>query len=175
MSYNRNIDRLACSFWPYTWDTTVSAPATKVRPTYKTFIFDNQWHSKVIGAVVGLIMIALYLWLLSGVVMLLIKLYEVFLSGWLSGAEEMIKDTVIMLATLELIRTLQSYLLLGRVKVTFILDVTLVVLIGELISLWYRKYEATEVFLVLFVVATLVALRIITTKYSPASESEMPN
>lgn len=175
MSYNRNIDRLTCSFLPYTWDPTVNVPATKVRPTYKTFIFDNQWHSKVIGAVVGLIMIALYLWLLSGVVMLLIKLYESFLSGWLSGAEEMIKDTVIMLATLELIRTLQSYLLLGRVKVTFILDVTLVVLIGELISLWYRKYEATEVLLVLFVVATLVALRIITTKYSPASEREMPN
>lgn len=157
----------------YTGDTTVNASTTKVRPTYKTFIFDNQWHSKVIGAIVGLIMIALYLWLLSGFAMLLFKLYEAVLSGWLSGAEGMIKDTVIMLATLELIRTLQSYLLIGRVKVTFILDVALVVLIGELISLWYRKYEATEVVLGIFVVATLVALRIITTKYSPDSENEI--
>ena len=146
---------------------------TKIRPTYRTFIFDNQWHSKVIGAIVGLIMIALYLWLLSGIAMLLFKLYEAVLSGWLSGAEGMIKDTVIMLATLELIRTLQSYLLIGRVKVTFILDVALVVLIGELISLWYRKYEVTEVLLGIFVVAILVALRIITTKYSPDSESEV--
>jgi len=148
-------------------------PTSKIHPAYKTFIFDNQWHSKVIGAIVGLVMIALYLWLLSGVVTLLIKLYEAFLNGWLNGAEGMIKDTVIMLATLELIRTLQSYLLIGRVKVTFILDVALVVLIGELISLWYRKYEVTEVLLGIFVVAALVALRIITTKYSPDSESEM--
>ena len=116
-------------------------------------------------------MIALYLWLLSGFVVLLVKLYEAVLSGWLEGAEGMIKDTVIMLATLELIRTLQSYLLIGRVKVTFILDVALVVLIGELISLWYRKYEPTEVLLGIFVVAALVALRIATTKYSPDSES----
>jgi len=149
--------------------------AIKIRPAYKTFIFDNQWHAKVIGATVGLIMIALYLWLLSGFAILLIKLYDAFLNGWLIGAEGMIKDTVIMLATLELIRTLQSYLLIGRVKVTFILDVALVVLIGELISLWYRKYEVTEVLLGIFVVATLVALRIITTKYSPASEREMPD
>ncbi|MDO9312104.1 MAG: hypothetical protein Q7T85_10500 [Nitrosomonas sp.] len=58
---------------------------------------------------------------------------------WLGiRAVHIIIDIVLILAILELIRILQSYLALGRVKVTFILDVAMVVLIGELIGLWYR-------------------------------------
>jgi len=82
----------------------------------------------------------------------------------------MIKDVVIILAALELIRVFQAYLLMGRVKVTFILDVTLVVLIGELISLWYKEeHSMNEVFMHVFVISVLVVLRIVTNKYSPDS------
>lgn len=84
----------------------------------------------------------------------------------------MIKDTVIMLASLELIRTLQSYLQLGRVKVTFIIDVALVVLIGELISLWYVDYDITEILVNLGVISVLMLLRIVTIKYSPDYNEE---
>lgn len=79
----------------------------------------------------------------------------------------MIKDTVIVLASLELVRVFQTYLLMGRVKVTFIPDVALVVLIGELISLWYRDYSVSDIFMNVFVITALVILRIITTKFSP--------
>ena len=72
-----------------------------------------------------------------------------------------------MLATFELIRILQSYLTLGRVKVTFILDAALVVLIGELISLWYGDYSVSQVVVNISVIALLIILRIITKKYSP--------
>ena len=81
----------------------------------------------------------------------------------------MITDVVVILAILELIRTLQSYLELGRVKVTLILDAALVVLIGELISLWYSEYTNQEVLLSLAVIALLTVLRIVTTRYSPES------
>jgi hypothetical protein len=56
---------------------------------------------------------------------------------------------------------------LGRVKVTLILDAALVVLIGELISLWYRDYTATEVLLSMGVITMLTLLRILTAKFSP--------
>jgi hypothetical protein len=48
-----------------------------------------------------------------------------------------------------------------------ILDAALVVLIGELISLWYRDYTATEVPLSMEVITMLTLLRIITVKFSP--------
>jgi uncharacterized membrane protein (DUF373 family) len=79
----------------------------------------------------------------------------------------MINNVVIILASLELIRIFQSYLSIGRVKVTFILDVALVVLIGELISFWYREYNINEVILSVFVISALIVLRIVTTNFSP--------
>jgi len=134
---------------------------------YSTVLLNNEWHSKIIGFLVGILMLSIYLWIFSGFINLLHTLYLSILSDWSHGAESMIKDVVIILATLELIRTFQSYLTLGRVKVTFILDAALVVLIGELISLWYSHYTVTEVFVNISVITVLTLLRIITTKYSP--------
>jgi len=136
-------------------------------PAYKTFILDHEWHLHIVGFFIGIFMIAIYFWMACGFINLLLNLYHSYPDNWSHGAEVMIKDTVIILASLELIRVFQAYLLMGRVKVTFILDVALVVLIGELISLWYREYSMNEVFMSVFVVSILVVLRIITTKYSP--------
>ena len=136
-------------------------------PIYKTFIFNHEWHSRIVGFFVGLLMVTIYLWMAFGIFNLLLNLYQSFPNKWSHGAEVMIKDIVITLALLELIRVFQAYLLMGRVKVTFILDVALVVLIGELISLWYREYNMNEVLMSIFVISILVVLRIITTKFSP--------
>ncbi len=138
-----------------------------VLPTYKTFIFDVEWHAKIIGSIVGLLMIAIYIWIVAGFFNLFAILYHSFPNNLSHGSETMIRNIVVILASLELIRIFQSYLVLGRVKVTFILDVTLVVLIGELISFWYRESQTTEVLLSVGVISILVLLRIITSKYSP--------
>jgi len=140
---------------------------SKNTPAYKTFILNHQWHARIVGFFIGILMIAIYFWLASGFINLLLNLYHSYPDNWSHGAELMIKDVVIILASLELIRVFQAYLLMGRVKVTFILDVALVVLIGELISLWYREYSMNEVFMSVFVISVLVVLRILTTKFSP--------
>ena len=88
-----------------------------------------------------------------------------FGSGWASAAEHTIINALILLALLEVIRTLQAYLKLGRV--TFILDTALVVLIGELMGLWFREYVPEKVLLGLGVIITLVFLRIVTVRFSP--------
>ena len=141
-------------------------------PRYSSFILHHEWHSKIIGVLVGVLMICIYLWIIGGVTNLLRHLFEFAISNWTHGAEAMIKDVVIMLAALELIRTLQSYLSVGRVKVTFILDAALVVLIGELISLWYGDYTISQVVVNVTVISVLTGLRIITTKYSPNCAEE---
>ncbi|HID45465.1 MAG TPA: hypothetical protein EYP34_06895 [Chromatiaceae bacterium] len=140
---------------------------TTTEPVYKTYIFPIKGHSTIIGFFIGTFMIAIYLWMASGFINLLLGLYHSYPDNWMHGAEGMIKEIVIILASFELIRVFQSYLLIGRVRVTFILDVALVVLIGELISLWYADYDTNEVLLSIFVIASLIALRIITTKFSP--------
>ncbi|MCF6282732.1 MAG: phosphate-starvation-inducible PsiE family protein [Candidatus Polarisedimenticolaceae bacterium] len=129
-------------------------------------------YTQMVRILVGGIMLVLGIWLIGGVVSLLYQLYQAIGHSWSHAAENMITEVVIMLAVLELIRTLQSYLELGRVKVTLILDATLVVLVGELISLWYRDYTPMEVILSLGVISLLTLLRIITAKYSPEIETE---
>lgn len=151
---------------------SLNKTAEKIIPRHTTFILNNEWHSKIIGVLVGALMLSIYLWIIGGITNLLRDLLSFAISDWTHGAETMIKDVVIMLAAFELIRTLQSYLAVGRVKVTFILDAALVVLIGELISLWYGEYTTSQVIVNISVISVLTLLRIITTKYSPDYSEE---
>lgn len=130
-------------------------------------IIDPRFFNLMIRILVGGLMLALGLWIIGGIFHLLQQLYQAMTGEWGDVAEKMIIDMVIILAVLELVRTLQSYLEVGRVKVTLILDAALVVLIGELISLWYRDYTIHEVLLNLTVIVLLTLLRIVTVKYSP--------
>lgn len=130
-------------------------------------LIDTDWHARAIQLIVGVLMLSLYLWIAAGIIGLVINLQHIFKLGWTSIAEHIIIDVVLILAILELIRILQSYLALGRVKVTFILDVALVVLIGELIGLWYKEYTLTEVGLHIAVIAMLTLLRIVSIRFSP--------
>lgn len=135
----------------------------KVSP--KNFLTRLDYDAWV-RSITGLLIIVISFWLLAGIVKLMMALYDGLIGVWAHSAEEMVASTVIMLALLEIIRTLQAYLELGRVRLTFILDTALVVLIGELIGLWFKDYTISKVLLSLTVIATLVVLRIITAKYS---------
>jgi len=89
------------------------------------------------------------------VIVLVLDLGKVLTNGWASVAERAIIDTLIMLALLEVIRTLQSYLKLGRVRVTFILDTAL------------RCCSA------LAWIVALVVLRIVTARFSPETAGDI--
>ena len=80
--------------------------------SYRTFILNNEWHSYITGFLVGILMIGIYLWVFSGFINLILNLYHSFLNDWSHGAELMIKHTVIILASLELIRSFKSYLII---------------------------------------------------------------
>lgn len=121
----------------------------------------------LVRALTGLLIAALCVWMFAGAVYMFIALKELLTKPWTAVAEHMIVNALIMLALLEVIRTLQAYLRLGRVRVTFILDTALVVLIGELMGLWFREYAPEKVLLGLGVIVVLVLLRIVTTKFSP--------
>ena len=149
------------------YHATMTDITTNSTPVYKTFLLNQEWHSRIVGFFIGITMISIYLWMAFGVINLILNLYRSYPDNWSHGAEVMIMDIVIILASLELIRVFQAYLLMGRVKVTFILDVALVVLIGELISLWYKEYSMNEVVMSILVISVLVVLRIITIKFSP--------
>ncbi len=140
-----------------------TTPFTPPRP----YTLSEAIYPALVRLLAGLMILALALWMLAGVIHMLIGLKDALAGGWPSLAEHMIVTSLILLALLEVVRTLQAYLTLGRVRVTFILDTALVVLIGELMGLWFREYAPDKVLLGLGVIVTLAALRIVTTRFSP--------
>jgi uncharacterized membrane protein (DUF373 family) len=144
-------------------------PATHIAVTDNDFWLHiaDRFYPALVRSLTGLAIVALCAWMGAGVIVLVLDLGKVWSNGWASVAEHAIIDTLIMLALLEVIRTLQSYLKLGRVRVTFILDTALVVLIGELMGLWFREYAPEKVLLGLGVIVALVVLRIVTAHFSP--------
>jgi uncharacterized membrane protein (DUF373 family) len=144
-------------------------PATHIPLTDNDFWLHvaDRFYPALVRSLTGLAIVALCAWMGAGVIVLVLDLGKVWTNGWASVAERAIIDTLIMLALLEVIRTLQSYLKLGRVRVTFILDTALVVLIGELMGLWFREYAPEKVLLGLGVIVALVVLRIATARFSP--------
>lgn len=121
----------------------------------------------MIRILIGALIIVLCLWLLAGGIEMTLSLSMAFMGNWVTAAEHTIINALVLLALLEVIRTLQAYLKLGRVRVTFILDTALVVLIGELMGLWFREYAPEKVLLGLGVIVALVVLRIVTARFSP--------
>jgi len=73
-------------------------------PSYKTFVISNEWHSRIVGFFIGILMMAIYFWMATGYLNLLLNLYHSFPDNWSQGAELMIKDVVTILASFELIR-----------------------------------------------------------------------
>jgi uncharacterized membrane protein (DUF373 family) len=141
-------------------------------PPLLNSILSPNFYGLMVKVLIGLLMISLGLWLVTGIFSLFKHMLVAVTGSWGHEAEKIIVDVVIILAILELVRTLQSYLELGRVKLTLILDASLVVLIGELISLWYRDYTTIEVMLSMGVITMLTLLRIVTVKFSPELCSE---
>lgn len=128
-------------------------------------------YPRLVSGVIGLLIFTLSLWMCAGVLRMLFGLAEIRTGVWTQLAEHVVVDSLVILALLEVVRTLQAYLTLGRVRVTLILDTALVVLIGELMGLWFREYAPEKVLLSLAVIVSLVALRIATMKISPEPSS----
>jgi len=84
-----------------------------------------------------------------------------------SALKEMMIDVLMVLAVLELFRTVKSYFSEGRVKVTYIIDTVLVVVITEIMGFWYREVEPAHIGMALALVVTLMFVRIMAIRFSP--------
>jgi uncharacterized membrane protein (DUF373 family) len=76
---------------------------------------------------------------------------------------------LILLAVVEVFKTALSYLTEGRVKVTFIVDTILVVMLTEIISLWLRGGDWKAFALLLAIVVVLGGVRVLAVRFSPSA------
>lgn len=88
-------------------------------------------------------------------------------AGLHSAMKELVVNVLMVLAVLELFRTVKAYFTEGRLKVTYVIDTALVVVITETMGFWYREVEVTRVALAIALVVALMFVRIMAIRFSP--------
>ncbi len=80
---------------------------------------------------------------------------------------QVIVDTLMLLALVEVFKTTVTYFREGRVKVTFIVDTILVVMLTEVISQWFKGGDWRPLTALLGILVILSVVRIIAVRWSP--------
>lgn len=81
-------------------------------------------------------------------------------------------NSLTVLALLEVFMTALVYFVEGRVKVTYIIDTVLVVILTEVMVFWFREIEYMRIIMVVTLVLALIAARIVAIRFSPAKLKE---
>ncbi len=80
---------------------------------------------------------------------------------------QVIVDTLMLLALVEVFKTTVTYFREGRVKVTFIVDTILVVMLTEVISQWFKGGDWRPLTALLGILVILSVVRVIAVRWSP--------
>jgi uncharacterized membrane protein (DUF373 family) len=84
---------------------------------------------------------------------------------------QVIINTLILLAVVEVFKTTLTYFSEGRVKVTFIVDTILVVMLTEVISEWFKGEGLWRMAVLGAILLVLGAMRVVAVRCSPAGEA----
>jgi uncharacterized membrane protein (DUF373 family) len=88
---------------------------------------------------------------------------------------QVIVNTLILLAIVEVFKTTVTYFREGRVKVTFIVDTILVVMLTEVISQWFKGGDWQSLTALCGIVLVLGIVRVMAVRWSPALRAEPHN
>lgn len=123
---------------------------------------------KGIKGVLSLLILTILIALTGGVIKTFMDIALMFNAPVEVGLRQIIVDTLILLAVVEVLKTTVTYFSEGRVKVTFIVDTILVVMLTEIISLWFKEADQVKLLLLGAILLTLGAVRVVAVRCSPA-------
>ena len=123
---------------------------------------------KGIKAVLSLMILTILIALTGGVIKTFLDIGLLLHAAVEVGLRQIIVDTLILLAVVEVFKTTLTYFSEGRVKVTFIVDTILVVMLTEIISLWFKEADQQKMLLLGAILLTLGVVRVVAVRCSPA-------
>lgn len=119
----------------------------------------------------SLLIATILLGLVGGVIKTFIDLRLLLSSNLEVALRHIIVDALTLLAVVEVLKTALTYCSDGRVRVTFIVDTVLVVMLTEVISRWFSGGEWKQFAMLGGILITLGLIRIAAVRYSPAPGS----
>ncbi len=88
-------------------------------------------------------------------------------NGLLMVLKSLVVNSLLVLALLEVSRTVMAYFILGRVKVTFIVDTVLALLLSEAVVTWFSGEGLPRIIELIFLILSLAILRFVAIRFQP--------
>ncbi len=125
-------------------------------------------YSRITSLLLGVLIIVLFLGIFGGIVKTFIDLKLLLSQNVEISLRQTLVNTLVIFALVELLRTALNYLAEGRVRVTFIIDTVLIIMLNEVISFWFRGNKNIMSFAILLItILVLMGSRILAIRYSP--------
>ena len=128
---------------------------------------------KGVKAVLSLLIITILTGLAGGVLRIFVNLEAIVTDPLEHVFRQLIVDTLIILAIVEVFKTTVTYFSEGRVKVTFIVDTILVVMLTEIISKWFSEARLEQWMILGGILVVLAIIRVVAVQWSP-TKTELP-
>ncbi len=122
---------------------------------------------KGIKVVLSLLIMTILLGLAGGVFRIFLNLQTLLSHPIEQAMRHLIVDTLMILAIVEVFKTTLTYFSEGRVKVTFIVDTILVVMLTEIISKWFSEAPTSQWMTLGGILIVLGIIRIVAVQWSP--------
>ena len=118
--------------------------------------------------ILSLLTLTILFGLAGGVVKTFLDLQLLLSANVDVALRQVLVDTLTLLAVVEVLKTTRAYCSDGRVRVTFIIDTVLVVMLTEVISRWFTGGAWQQFAILAGILMTLGLMRIVAVRYSPA-------
>lgn len=146
--------------------TRVPRAATRAAHAARAVNLMNVW-TRGIKLVLSMLILTILAALAGGVVMTFADIGLLWHRPVDVALRQVLIDTLILLAVVEVFKTTLTYFSEGRVKVTFIVDTILVVMLTEVISEWFKGQGLAQMAALGVILLILGAVRIVAVRCSP--------
>lgn len=131
----------------------------------------QTWETGI-RLILNLLIVTILLALAGGVAKTFLDLRLLISTNLEIALRQIIVDTLTLLAVVEVLKTTLTYCTDGRVRVTFIVDTVLVVMLTEIISRWFSGGEWQQFAILVGILITLGTIRVVAVRYSPAPATQ---
>ncbi len=132
----------------------------------------TTFYEKLAKWILSILILAILSGMLGGVVITMVHLRLLFSMDIEHALRVIIIDVLTILAVLEIFKTTLAYFSEGRVKVTYIVDTVIVVMLTEIMACWFKEFNLYKLGTIAVLVLVLCVMRVFSVKYSPSMKHQ---
>jgi uncharacterized membrane protein (DUF373 family) len=125
------------------------------------------WYATGIRLALNLLLVITILALMVGIVKSGVDLFHSLREPLDTILQNVLLDVVFIVALVEITITILGYLKDGRVHVRYIVDTVLIIMLNEIVSMWFKHPRLENAISLSIIVAVLALVRISVTRFAP--------